>query len=406
MSDRQERTVVDGRRFRLVVLAALLLAAPAFAFDSKGHVVIEALAYRTLAEGHDGQPPRPDVLRDLINDGALDAVLLRARRHAAEAVRGRARFEPAPGLAAAPDRPSGRGLPAPVQRSGTVLSLHGDARRRPDGPAARDAIPRALAENAVVRCNDLLDELIREIVLEGGPARAGAARPVRAHARRGRLVLRIACRADRRREDRIPAGLAADRTDRPSSHGALERIPVAAYHKWDDHRDKTYVIEGEPARCEKRTDHPYDVPYECLSPEGDARAARSPISSSSRDLRAAQLAAPKGTYTGRSARMSGAQYKAKWFTASHPCEGASCAERQPPDPPPGAYVLPRPRHVLEPDAQLRRHLRARHAVEVRLGPEPVPLWAERNVGYRHYTDGAAPASSGSVSTSCCRSGIA
>ena len=34
--------------------------------------MIEALAYRTLVEGHDGQPPRPDVLRDLINDGALE----------------------------------------------------------------------------------------------------------------------------------------------------------------------------------------------------------------------------------------------------------------------------------------------------------------------------------------------
>ena len=35
-----------------------------------GHDVIEALAYRSLVEGHDGEPARPDVLRDLINDGA------------------------------------------------------------------------------------------------------------------------------------------------------------------------------------------------------------------------------------------------------------------------------------------------------------------------------------------------
>ena len=41
------------------------------AFDSKGHDVIEALAYRTLVEGHADQPPAPEVLRDLFNDGAL-----------------------------------------------------------------------------------------------------------------------------------------------------------------------------------------------------------------------------------------------------------------------------------------------------------------------------------------------
>ena len=64
------------RRALLAVAATAALAAlaaPAFAFDSKGHNVIEATAYRTLVEGYDGQPPRPGVLRDLINDGALDA---------------------------------------------------------------------------------------------------------------------------------------------------------------------------------------------------------------------------------------------------------------------------------------------------------------------------------------------
>jgi hypothetical protein len=58
----------------LLVAGAALLAAPgaSLAFDTQGHEVIEALAYRTLIEGGDGQPPRPDVLRDLINDGALE----------------------------------------------------------------------------------------------------------------------------------------------------------------------------------------------------------------------------------------------------------------------------------------------------------------------------------------------
>ena len=57
----------------LATLATAGVAGPALAFDSKGHSVIEALSYRTLVEGYGGQPPRPDVLRDLINDGALDA---------------------------------------------------------------------------------------------------------------------------------------------------------------------------------------------------------------------------------------------------------------------------------------------------------------------------------------------
>src|SRR6476661_7202234 len=63
-------------RLRFVILAALgmglaMRPLPAFAFDSIGHDVIEALAYRALLEGHGDQPARPEVLRDLINDGAL-----------------------------------------------------------------------------------------------------------------------------------------------------------------------------------------------------------------------------------------------------------------------------------------------------------------------------------------------
>src|SRR5512141_843709 len=57
----------------LLALGAALVAAPGTspAFDAQGHDVIEALAYRSLVAGSDDQPPRPDVLRDLINDGAL-----------------------------------------------------------------------------------------------------------------------------------------------------------------------------------------------------------------------------------------------------------------------------------------------------------------------------------------------
>jgi len=58
-----------------VTLFAVLALSPSVAapFDSVGHDVLEALAYRALVEGYRGQPPRPEVLRDLINDGALKA---------------------------------------------------------------------------------------------------------------------------------------------------------------------------------------------------------------------------------------------------------------------------------------------------------------------------------------------
>lgn len=43
----------------LVAIATAGVAGPAVAFDSKGHSVIEAMSYRTLVEGHGGQPLVP-----------------------------------------------------------------------------------------------------------------------------------------------------------------------------------------------------------------------------------------------------------------------------------------------------------------------------------------------------------
>jgi hypothetical protein len=65
------RRLTPARTAALLLLGGAFLSRPAAAFDSKGHVVIEALVYRTLIEGHDGQPPRPDVLKDFFNDGDL-----------------------------------------------------------------------------------------------------------------------------------------------------------------------------------------------------------------------------------------------------------------------------------------------------------------------------------------------
>jgi hypothetical protein len=60
----------SGTLAPFVVVVTAAAVGSAHAFDTKGHAVIEALAYRTLVEGH-GAPARHEVLRDLINDGAL-----------------------------------------------------------------------------------------------------------------------------------------------------------------------------------------------------------------------------------------------------------------------------------------------------------------------------------------------
>ena len=73
----------------------------------------------------------------------------------------------------------------------------------------------------------------------------------------------------------------------------IARIPDSAFHKWDDHRDKTYVVEDritvDGRHCKDLTDYPYTVPYECLSDEGDhARQAIVELLVVVRDLRITQ----------------------------------------------------------------------------------------------------------------------
>jgi hypothetical protein len=160
----------------LTILSVTLLAGPAAAWESKGHNVIEALAYRTLVEGYAGAPPRPDVLRDLFNDGALAPPWCFGRGDdppgdCEGALPGNPLlFWPQPET----DRPDAffrRQFSDPGQCFHYMGTLDdGLSDPLPGGP-----VPRALATSAVVRCNDLLDDLLRQIVVDGGPARAGAA---------------------------------------------------------------------------------------------------------------------------------------------------------------------------------------------------------------------------------------
>jgi hypothetical protein len=196
-----------------------------------------------------------------------------------------------------------------------------------------DGVPRALATNAVVRCRDLLGDLLRQIVLDGGPGTRisgyGLYELLHAvgdsfsgsHAERG--------------EDASISYLRVWKPIEKLAHLPTERarkIPPSAYHGWNDHRDKTFVEEEKVVsgrRCEELVAFPYEVPFECLSPAGDlSRRALVELLVVVRDLRAAHLAAP---HPDEAPEESAAWtvWRDRWFRPAHACEGAACAERQP-----------------------------------------------------------------------------
>jgi hypothetical protein len=334
-------------RIRAAAAASVLavLGPPAFAFDSKGHVVIEALAYRTLVEGHDDRPPQPDVLRDLFNDGNLAPPLCfgwdgRPPGFCSEAATTNPLLDWPRPLTDQPDAAFRR------QFSDAGQCFHFMATLEDADSAAipGTSIPRALATSALVRCRDLLDDLLRQVVIEGGPGTRRSGRGLYemmhaiedsfsgSHTQRQSGTLAIEELRVWAPLTRLP-GLAPERT---------ARIPDSAFHKWDDHRDKTYVIEDEVVpggrRCKDLTDSPYAVPFECLSEEGDnARKALVELLVIVRDQRAARFAAPSEAAPLPEQSDAWVAYKAKWFAPAYACEGNECREQQPPDLAPGAY---------------------------------------------------------------------
>jgi hypothetical protein len=324
----------------LLAVAGLLAPPRALAFDSRGHDVIEALAYRSLVEGRDGQPPRPEVLRFLVNDGALDAPYCfgwgddppeECRKAPA---RNPLLCWPHPETSR-PDAFFRRQFSDPGQCF-HYMGMMDDAL---SDPLPGTEVPRALATSAVVRCNDLLDLLVRQIVVVGGPGirTSGFGLYELLHSVQDSFSEAHTARAldgvDYLRVWKPIEKLVSLPTERAN------RIPDTVFHLWDDHRDKTYVTEGGADRCESRTGQPYDVPYECLSPEGDrARGAVVDLLVLVRDLRQAQLDAPAGTDTHPEASPAWRAYKARWFTPVHACEGAECAARNPPDVETGRYA--------------------------------------------------------------------
>ena len=369
--------------------ASLLLGLPAAAFDSKGHNVIEATAYRTLVEGHGGQPPRPDVLRDLINDGALDAPWCFGR---GDSPPRDCRDAPAENpLLCWPqpetDRPDAffrRQFSDPGQCFHYMGTLTDSLTEALPGTST----PRALATSAIVRCNDLLDGLLRQVVVDGGPGtrRSGFGLYEMMHSIEdsfsGSHTERTGDRVESLRVWKPIEKIAGIPTERSS------RIPDGVFHKWDDHRDKTYVVEGGEGECEKRTGHPYDIPYECLSGEGErARQAIVELLVLVRDLRHVQVAAAPGTDTRPEASEAWRRYRTKWFTPVHPCAGAECAVRQPPEATPGRYAFLGLDTRYNPTAGFfdvaARGTVLRYAEDI----NPFVYSLSASLGYRHYNGG-------------------
>jgi hypothetical protein len=322
-----------------VAVAALLGAAPARAWDSKGHAVIEALAYRTLVEGR-GSPPRVDVLRDLVNDGALSPpVCFGLEDPPAECLdvgrRNALLAWPQPQS----DRPDAF-FRRQFSDSGQCFHYMGKLEDglTPNVPGRE--VPRGLATSAVVRCNDLLDELLRQVVVDGGPGTRKSGFGLY------ELMHVVEDSFSPAHTERSPAGVDFLRIWKPIvkiapiPNAELDGIPPGVFHAWADPRDEVYVVEGAPGHCERRADWPYDVPFECLTPEGDrARQATAELLVTVRDLRLRQLSAAGGADTHPEASPEWRAYRARWFTPEVPCEGAECATRQPPDPEPGTYAL-------------------------------------------------------------------
>lgn len=374
----------------LAVLALLAPAPPAHAFDSKGHNVIEALAYRTLAEGRGTMPARPDVLRDLLNDGALEppycfgAPGSRTKACDEAALENPLLAWPRPRSDRA-DAFFRRQFSDPGQCFHYMATL-GDAQ---SDPFPGTAIPGALATRAVVRCNDLLDDLLRQVVVDGGPGvrRSGSGLYELLHAVADSFSGAHTERAPNGDVDYLRVWKPIEKLVRLPTERS-ERIPAGVYHTWSDHRDKTYVREGEPDHCEARTDNPYDVTYECLSDEGDrARRALAELLVVVRDLRVAQLAAPAGIDTEPDRSAAWRAYRAEWFTPVHPCEGAECEERQPADAPPGSYSVLGLEYRRNPTAGYRELVAHGSVLKFTEAFNPFVYVVDGTLAYRHHDDG-------------------
>ncbi len=320
-----------------LAFGAALLAAPraSVAFDADGHVVVEALAYRSLVEGLGDEPPRPDVLRDLINDGALVPPICFGRGPNPPKECRRAASEnpllewPQP----LTDRPDNN-LRRQFSDVGQCVHFMGMLADEASPPLKGRHVPRALATTAFARCSNLLDDMMRQVVIVGGVGTRGS--------RYGlyELMHSVTDSFSYAHTERIPG---THRIDFLRVWGPVETLSFSRLgdyysesplqHDAFDARDGAYIrkfgeVNGRP--CKELTALPYTVPYACLSEEGElARQALVELLVAVRDLRREKLDAPPGVHTEPEKSEAWKRFKAKWFTPVNPCEGAECEAKQP-----------------------------------------------------------------------------
>jgi hypothetical protein len=320
----------------LGALGAAILATPcpSLAFDPEGHVVIEASAYRTLLEGSDAQPPRPEVLRDLINDGALVPPICFGRGpNLPKACRTVTTENPLlqwpQPLTDRPDRNYTRQFEEPGQCVHFMGLL---ADERPPLLKGRH-VPRALASTAIVRCSTMLDDLLRQVVIVGGVGTRKSGYGLY------ELMHAVTDSFSHAHAERKPGTHQIDFLRVWAPIGTLAKGRLGDYfadsplqHDAHDPRDSAYVrnfVEVNGLPCKDLATLPYTVPLACLSEEGDlARQALVELLVTVHDLRQAQLATP-GAATRPERAEAWRAFKARWFTAVNPCEGEECQARQP-----------------------------------------------------------------------------
>ena len=321
---------------RPVLWVALLVApCPGLAFDPQGHDVIEAWAYRSLVEGLDGQAPRPEVLRDLINDGALVSPICF----------GRGDHPPEPCRTAAAENPLLQ-WPQPLtdrpdydyrrqfDEAGQCAHFMGMLADEASPPLAGRHVPRALATTALARCRNMLDDLLRQVVVVGGVGTRESGYGLY------ELMHAVTDSFSYAHAERRPGTHQIDflRVWGPVSALALSRLSdyyadSPLQHDADDSRDGAYIrkfaeVNGLP--CKELTSLPYGVPLACLSEEADlARGALVELLVVVRDLRQLQLAAPAGLATEPQRSEPWRAFKARWFTPVNPCQEDECQARQP-----------------------------------------------------------------------------
>jgi hypothetical protein len=321
----------------VLALGAMLLAVPGTggAFDTEGHEVIEALAYRTLLEGGDGQPPRPDVLRDLINDGALvPPICFGVGPDPPRACRRAVSENP---LLAWPqprtDRPDNN-YSRQFSKPGQCIHFMGMLADEDTVPLDGRHVPRGLATTAVVRCTNLIEEMVRQVVVVGGVGTRESGYGLY------ELMHAVTDSFSNAHAERVPG---TNRIDYLRVWGPVSGLLVSALsdyyadsplqHDAADVRDSGYirnfaVIRGRP--CKDLTDLPYTVPAVCLSEEGNlARQSLVELLVLVRDLRLEQRASTPGLLTEPQKSEAWRRYVARWFTPVHPCQGAECQAKQP-----------------------------------------------------------------------------